>query len=167
MYGPRLAPAHPWCGTTVTTPPTSLAPSAHPPSRARSPGIGAAIIAPAANMECINLHLQEISTQVAPGAVAVLIWDGAGWHQTGGDLEVPDNIVLLSLPLYSPNETGWRTSENTCVPTSYRAASGTTTALSSIPAQQPGTGSSVIGNACARSAPVGVHGPQLHQHFLA
>lgn len=74
-------------------------------------GVGAAIIAPAANTECINLHLEEISTQVAPGAVAALVWDGAGWHQTGGDLKVPDNIVLMSLPPYSaelnPMENVW------------------------------------------------------------
>jgi transposase len=31
-----------------------------------------------------------------------LICDGAGWHQTGGRLRVPDNITLLSLPPYSP-----------------------------------------------------------------
>jgi transposase len=37
-----------------------------------------------------------------PGAVAALIWDGAGWHQTGADLKAPDDIVLLSLPSYSP-----------------------------------------------------------------
>ncbi len=65
-------------------------------------GVGAAIIAPAANTECMNLHLQEISTQVAPGSVAALICDGAGWHQTGGGLLVPDNIVPLLLPPYSP-----------------------------------------------------------------
>lgn len=42
-------------------------------------GVAAAIIAPAANTECTNLHLAEISTQVAaPGAVAALIRDGAG-----------------------------------------------------------------------------------------
>lgn len=75
-----------------------------PPSLACSVarGVGAAIIAPAANTECVNLHLEEISTQVAKGAVAVLIWDGAGWHQTGGNLKLPDNIVLLSLPPYAP-----------------------------------------------------------------
>ena len=60
--------------------------------------VGAAIIAPAANTECMNLHLQEISTQVAPGAIAGLVCDSAGWHQTGGELTVPDNIVLLPLP---------------------------------------------------------------------
>src|SRR5271157_3705084 len=31
-----------------------------------------------------------------------LIWDGAGWHQSGGELNVPENIVLLPLPPYSP-----------------------------------------------------------------
>jgi hypothetical protein len=28
--------------------------------------------------------------------------DGAGWHQPGGALVIPDNIVLLHLPPYSP-----------------------------------------------------------------
>ena len=65
-------------------------------------GVGAAIVAPAANTECMNLHLQETSTQVTPGSLAVLICDSAGWHQTGGELELPDNIVLLPLPPYSP-----------------------------------------------------------------
>ena len=65
-------------------------------------GIAAAIIMPAVNTEAMSEHLKEISTQVAPGAHAVLICDGAGWHQTGGQLCVPDNITLLSLPPYSP-----------------------------------------------------------------
>jgi len=65
-------------------------------------GVGAAIIMPAANTEAMNEHLKEISTQVAPGAHAALILDGAGWHQSGGTLQVPDNITLLTLPPYSP-----------------------------------------------------------------
>ena len=65
-------------------------------------GVGAAIITPAANTECINLHLAEISSQVAPVAVAALIWDGARGHQTGSVLEVPANIVPITLPPYSP-----------------------------------------------------------------
>lgn len=65
-------------------------------------GVGAAIITPTVNTECMNLHLAEISTQVTPGAVAALICDGAGWHQTGGELRLPDNIVLLPLPPYAP-----------------------------------------------------------------
>jgi DDE superfamily endonuclease len=64
--------------------------------------VGAALIMPTANTMCMKLHLAEISTQVAPGAIAVLVCDGAGWHQEGGDLVVPGNIVLLHLPPYSP-----------------------------------------------------------------
>src|SRR5580765_8513287 len=45
-------------------------------------GVGAAIIAPAANTECMNLHLAEISTQVTPGSIAALICDGAGLAST-------------------------------------------------------------------------------------
>jgi hypothetical protein len=65
-------------------------------------GVGAAIIMPKINADAMSEHLKEISTQVAPGAHAVLVLDGAGWHQTGGKLCVPDNITLLPLPPYSP-----------------------------------------------------------------
>ena len=60
----------------------------------------------------MNLHLQEISRQVAPGGRAVIVLDGAGWHQTGGQLRIPDNISLLHLPPYSlelnPQENVWQ-----------------------------------------------------------
>ena len=65
-------------------------------------GAGAAIVMPAANSEAMNEYLKELATQVAPGAVAVVVCDGAGWHQRGKRLKVPDNIRLLSLPPYSP-----------------------------------------------------------------
>lgn len=65
-------------------------------------GIGAAVVTPTVNTFCMNLHLDEISTQVAPGATAAVICDGAGWHQTGGSLKLPSNIVLIPLPPYSP-----------------------------------------------------------------
>jgi hypothetical protein len=65
-------------------------------------GVGAAIIMPMANTDAMNQHLKEISTQVALGAHAVLVLDGAGWHQTGGSLVVPANITLLHLPPYAP-----------------------------------------------------------------
>ena len=51
----------------------------------------------AANTRCMNLHLQGISTQGSPGTHAALICDGASWHQLGGALKGPDNIVLLHL----------------------------------------------------------------------
>ena len=50
----------------------------------------------------MNLHLAEISATVATGAHAVLTIGGAGWHQTGDTLRVPENITLLRLPPYSP-----------------------------------------------------------------
>ncbi len=52
-------------------------------------GVGAAIIMPAANTDAMNEHLQEISTQVAPGAHAVLLLDCAGWHQDGENRSCP------------------------------------------------------------------------------
>ena len=48
-----------------------------------------------------NKHLIEISATVSPGAVALLIMDGAGWHRSN-QLVVPNNIVLLKLPPYAP-----------------------------------------------------------------
>jgi len=59
-------------------------------------------VLPCVNTEAMNLHLAEISSQVTPGAHAMLTLDGAGWHQSGGKLRVPDNISLLPLPPYSP-----------------------------------------------------------------
>lgn len=64
--------------------------------------VGAAMIMPCANTEAMNAHLKEISTEVIPGAHALLLCDGAGWHQRGKKLRVPGNITLLSLPSYSP-----------------------------------------------------------------
>ncbi len=65
-------------------------------------GVGAALVLPRANAAMMSLHLAEISRRVAPGAHAVVVLDGAGWHQEGGRLIVPDNITLLRQPPYSP-----------------------------------------------------------------
>ena len=42
--------------------------------------VGAAIIMPGVDTEAMAEHLLAISAQVAPGADAVLVCDGAGWH---------------------------------------------------------------------------------------
>ena len=76
-------------------------------------GIGAAIIMPGVNTEAMNEHLKEISCQVATSSHALLVCDGAGWHQPGERLIVPDNITLLR-----PNSTRWKTFGTTCVATS-------------------------------------------------
>ena len=64
--------------------------------------VGAAIIMPSVNSEAMSEHLTVISAQVAPGAHAILVCDGAGWHQPGQRLIVPGNITLLPLPPYTP-----------------------------------------------------------------
>ncbi len=46
-------------------------------------------------------HLDEISSQVTPGAHAILIVDRAGWHTTD-KLVIPSNITLMPLPPRSP-----------------------------------------------------------------
>jgi len=63
--------------------------------------VGAGLVLPYVNAEAMNLHLQEISRHVTPGAHAVLVLDGAGWHGAAA-LTIPDNISLLPLPSYSP-----------------------------------------------------------------
>jgi putative transposase len=52
--------------------------------------------------EAMTIHLAEIGKQVAANAHAMLVCDGAGWHQTGQRLTVPANISLLRLPPYAP-----------------------------------------------------------------
>src|SRR4051794_35457313 len=63
--------------------------------------IGAALVLPYADAAATGLHLAEIGRHVAPGAHAVVVLDGAGWHAAGG-LAVPGNITLLPLPSYAP-----------------------------------------------------------------
>src|SRR3982074_881989 len=66
-----------------------------------SQGKAAALIMPICNTAAMNHHLCEISSQVAADAHAVVILDGASWHNSHG-LVVPSNITLLALPPYSP-----------------------------------------------------------------
>ena len=56
---------------------------------------------PTVNIDVMTMHLAKISRCVSPGAVALLILDGAGWHASP-KLIVPDNIALLPLPAYAP-----------------------------------------------------------------
>ena len=56
---------------------------------------------PYADTDMMQLHLDEISRNVAEGAHAVLLLDRAGWHTTG-KLDVPDNITPIFLPSRAP-----------------------------------------------------------------
>ena len=64
-------------------------------------GKAAGLILPHVDAEAMSLHLQEIAKMLQTGAHALLIMDGAGWHQTKA-LKVPENITLLKLPAYAP-----------------------------------------------------------------
>jgi hypothetical protein len=64
-------------------------------------GKAAGLVLPFCNTWAMNLHLQEISLNVAPGAHAVLLVDQAGWHMTP-KLNVPKNITIVPLPSRSP-----------------------------------------------------------------
>ena len=64
-------------------------------------GETAALVMPNANARTMDLHLAEIAKTVAPGAHAILILDGAGWHDARA-LNVPANITLIELPPYAP-----------------------------------------------------------------
>ena len=77
-------------GAPLVLPPSCCHPRAAP------------LVLPCADKEAMTLHLAEISRAVAPGAHAVVIIDGAGWHKPGGRLKLPDNISTLTLPPYSP-----------------------------------------------------------------
>ena len=63
--------------------------------------VGAAVVMPEVGLAAMEAHLAEIGRCVRPGAHAVLVLDGAGWHASRR-LRVPANVSLLPLPRYSP-----------------------------------------------------------------
>ncbi|APX88165.1 hypothetical protein BV511_15285 [Methylorubrum extorquens] len=63
--------------------------------------VGAGLVMPRADTEGLNAHLIEMARTVTPGAHAVLIMDGAGWHKSEA-LIVPDAIPVSILPSYAP-----------------------------------------------------------------
>ena len=74
-------------------------------------GVGAALVLSRCDTEAMDLHLAEISAQVAQGAHAVVMLDQAGWH-TSHALQVPENITLMPIlarsPELNPVENVWQ-----------------------------------------------------------
>ena len=64
-------------------------------------GVGAALVLPRCDTQAMQWHLDEVSSQVTPGAYAILMVDQAGWHTTD-ELAMPANITLLFLPARCP-----------------------------------------------------------------
>ena len=115
--------------------------------------IGAALVMATANTEAMSEHLKAISAQVAPGAHAVLVCDGAGWHAKSKDIVVPANVTLVTLPAYVPNSTPWKTSGSSSATTGSRHRFGSHTKRWSQPAARHGTGSSPTLRVSPLSAP--------------
>ena len=72
--GTRSAHAPPWPVMTDTTPPGCSAQSA------RNVPLAAPWSCLWVGSEAMSLHLEALSKVVSPGAHAVLVCDGAGWH---------------------------------------------------------------------------------------
>jgi transposase len=64
-------------------------------------GFSSALLAPHVNTGTMNAFLRVLSSEVDAGDLVVLIMDQAGWHKAKA-LDVPDNLVILYLPPYSP-----------------------------------------------------------------
>ena len=66
--------------------------------------VGTALVMPYANSEAMNLHLREIARAVAPGAHAILVLDGAGWHPAHSQAATQHHASLLAslLPRAQP-----------------------------------------------------------------
>ena len=62
---------------------------------------GAALMLPFANTRAMQMHLDEISRNVAAKAHGVVLMDRAGWHGTD-KLKVPKNLTIILLPSRSP-----------------------------------------------------------------
>ena len=80
-------------------------------------GVRAALALPYADPDMMQLHVDEISRDVAEGAHAVLLLDQAGWHTTG-KFDVPDNITPIFLPSPLQSRTPSRISGNISARTS-------------------------------------------------
>ena len=98
----------------------------------------AALVMPFADTQAMNEHLAEIAKTVVPGAHAVIVLDGAGWHGSKA-LCTPDNITLLPLPPYAPELNPIENPGPTCAPTNSPSPSSTVTTTSSRSAATRGT----------------------------
>ena len=59
------------------------------------------LVLPVVSAAVMNLFLVQFSAALPADTHAVLVLDGAGWHDERA-LTVPDNLTLVPLPAYSP-----------------------------------------------------------------
>jgi transposase len=60
-----------------------------------------ALVLPEVGARAMQLFLDRFAATLPPDALAVMVLDGAGWHDARA-LEVPANVTLVPLPPYSP-----------------------------------------------------------------
>ena len=63
-------------------------------------GVLDTLILPQVNSRCMQVFLDEVSSRHREDRI-IMILDGAGWHKAG-ELVVPENMRLVSLPHYAP-----------------------------------------------------------------
>ena len=95
-------------------------------------GVGAGLVMPYANTEAMNRHLEEIAKAVSPGAHAVLVLDGAGWHDSS-DWSFRKTSRLSRCRPTHRNSIPSRISGNICARTSSPTGSTKLTRTSSEP----------------------------------
>ena len=64
-----------------------------------STGQAVGLILPYANAVCMSLHIDEIARSIPKERHALIIMDGAGWHQ---ESHARENVSILKTPSYSP-----------------------------------------------------------------
>ena len=75
-------------------------PTSSPPC-ARDTGDDVTLVMPSVNAKVMDLFLAHFADTLDQDAHAVMMCDGAGWHDERA-LTVPDNVTLALLPPYSP-----------------------------------------------------------------
>jgi transposase len=58
-----------------------------------------ALVLPSVNTVCMSLHIDEIFRSIPEGRHALILMDGAGWHQESHNRH---NVSILRIPPYSP-----------------------------------------------------------------
>ena len=59
------------------------------------------LVLPTVNAKVMDLFLARFAATLPDDAHAVMVLDGAGWHDERA-LQLPDNVTLVPLPPYSP-----------------------------------------------------------------
>ena len=59
------------------------------------------LVLPTVNAKVMDIFLEHFAQTLPEGVHAVIVLDGAGWHDHRA-LRIPDNVTLVTLPPYSP-----------------------------------------------------------------